>query len=77
MRAATPEWTLIERDGVDPQSARGRQLVARMNRRIREAVRAVAVQQGRDLVVRARDVKDDHGREVRDLTAAVVAQLQG
>ena len=48
-----------------------------MSRRIREAVREVAVQQGRDLVVRARDVKDDHGREVADLTAAVVAQLQG
>jgi len=77
VRAATPEWILIERDGVDLQSARGRQLVVRMSRRIREAVREVAVQQGRDLVVRARDVKDDHGRDVRDLTAAVVAQLQG
>ncbi len=75
VRSATPEWRLIERERVDLDSARGRQLCAAMGRRIRAAVREVAVASGRDLVVRAGDVRDDRGRTVMDLTTAVVAQL--
>ena len=75
VRRATPEWQLIERQQVDKTSARGRQLLSRMNRRIREAVRAVAVAAGRDLVIRARDLADPRGRDVADLTAEVIAAL--
>ena len=38
VRAATPEWQKIEDEGIDPQSARGKQLITRMNSRISKAV---------------------------------------
>jgi Skp family chaperone for outer membrane proteins len=46
-----------------------------MHTRIRAAVRAVAVAEGRDLVVNRVDLLDARGREVVDLTRQVVAQL--
>jgi hypothetical protein len=76
VRAATVEWQTIRSEGIDERSARGRQLAAKMNKRIRAAVRAVASSQGRDLVVREQDIADDQGREVVDLTDAVVREIE-
>ena len=75
VRRATPEWRIIEQQQVDLTSARGRQLVSRMNRRIREAVRVAAVECGCDLVTRAQDVADHRGRDVADLTTQVASLL--
>ncbi|MFK7742224.1 MAG: hypothetical protein AB8H80_18060 [Planctomycetota bacterium] len=76
LRAATPEWQKIEANGIDPDSARGRQLISKMNKRIRKAVQSVANAESRDLVTRESDLKDDRGREVVDLTDAVVDKLE-
>jgi Skp family chaperone for outer membrane proteins len=75
VRDATPEWRKIQAEGIDPESAHGRQLLSQMHTRIRAAVRAVAVAEGRDLVVNRVDLLDARGREVVDLTRQVVAQL--
>ena len=76
VRSATPEWKKIKSDGIDPDSARGKQLITKMNSRIRKAVSSVATDEGRDLVTRESDVQDDQGREVVDLTDEVVSKLQ-
>ncbi|HEB53237.1 MAG TPA: hypothetical protein ENI87_08295 [bacterium] len=76
VRAATPEWKKIEDLGIDPTSARGKQLITKMNKRIRAAVKAVADSEGRDMVTRKKDLKDDRGREVVDLTDLVIAELE-
>ena len=77
VRASTPEWQKIERDGIDPGSARGKQLITKMNDRIRKAVKSVADDEGRDMVTRKKDLKDDRGRDVADLTDAVISELEG
>jgi len=76
VRAATPEWKKIKSDGIDPDSARGKQLITRMNQRIRKAVKAVADSESRDLVTRKKDMRDDRGREVVDLTDLVIAEIE-
>lgn len=76
VRDATPEWQKIEDEGIDPDSARGRQLIAKMNKRIRSAVKSVAGAESRDMVTREKDLKDAKGREVVDLTDEVVAKLK-
>lgn len=76
VRAATPEWQKIQSQGIDPQSARGKQLITRMNARISKAVKSVADSESCDLVTRAKDLKDDRGRTVTDLTDLVVAKIE-
>lgn len=76
VRAATPEWQKIEDQGIDPQSARGKQLITRMNSRISKAVKSVADSESKDLVTRNKDMKDDRGRTVTDLTSKVVAKIE-
>jgi len=76
VRAATPEWKKIESDGIDPQSARGKQLITKMNARIRKAIKAVADAESCDLVTRKKDLKDDRGRTVVDLTDEVVRKIE-
>jgi len=75
VRAATPEWKKIEDEGIDPQSARGKQLITKMNKRISRAIKSVADTESRDMVTRKKDMKDDRGRTVEDLTAKVVAKI--
>ena len=75
VRAATPEWQKIQNTGIDPDSARGKQLITKMNQRIRKAVTEVADAEGRDMVTRSSDMKDDRGRQVVDLTDLVVSEL--
>ena len=76
VRDATPEWQKIESEGIDPQSARGKQLITRMNSRISKAVKRVADSESKDMVTRKKDLKDDRGRTVTDLTSKVVAKIQ-
>lgn len=75
VRAATPEWQKIEDEGIDPQSARGKQLITKMNSRISRAIKSVADAESRDMVTRKKDLKDDRGRAVEDLTAKVIAKI--
>ena len=76
VRESTPEWKQIQDEGIDPSSARGKQLITKMNKRIRTAVKSVADSEGRDMVTRKRDMKDDRGREVVDLTDQVVRKIE-
>ncbi|MFN3244153.1 MAG: hypothetical protein ACE37K_21790 [Planctomycetota bacterium] len=76
VRSATPEWKKIKSDGIDPDSARGKQLITKMNKRIRKAVKAVADSESRDMVTRKMDLRDDQGREVVDLTDLVIAEIE-
>jgi len=75
VRDATREWQKIQSDGVEPDSAQGKQLIAQMNAKIREAVKTVATTESRDMVARKGDISDKQGRDVVDLTDKVVAQL--
>ena len=76
VRLATPEWKKIQGSGIDPSSARGKQLITKMNLRIRQAVKAVADAEGRDMVTRKKDLKDDRGRDVVDLTDLVITEIE-
>ncbi len=75
LRDATPEWKKIQADGVDLDSAQGKQLVGQMNTRIRDAVKDVAATESRDMVTRKDDITDKQGRDVVDLTDKVVKKL--
>jgi len=75
VKEATKEWRKIQADGIDHSSAQGKQLLQQMNNTVREAVKAVAGDASRDLVVRKDDITDSKGREVADLTDKVVAKL--
>ena len=76
VKEATSEWRTIQAEGIDLDSARGKQLLQQMNGKVREAVKAVAGEESRDLVVRSKDIADDQGREVVDLTDKVVEKLE-
>lgn len=76
VRAVTDEWKKIQDDGIDPESARGKQLIQKMNKVIREAVKDIASDENRDLVVRKKDIADDQGRDVVDLTKKVVEKIE-
>jgi hypothetical protein len=75
LRDATPEWKKIQADGIDVDSAQGRQLLGQMNTRIRDAVKDVAASERRDMVTRKDDITDKQGRDVVDLTDKVVKKL--
>jgi hypothetical protein len=75
VRDATSEWQRIQAEGIDVDSAQGKQLIGKMKNRIREAVKAVAVDESRDLVVRNDDIADEMGKSVLDLTDKVIDKL--
>ncbi len=75
VRDATSEWQRIQAEGIDVDSAQGKQLIGKMKNRIREAVKAVAVDESRDLVVRNDDIADEMGKSVVDLTDKVIDKL--
>jgi hypothetical protein len=76
VKEATKEWKRIQAEGIDLDSAQGKQLVQKMNESIRAAVKAVAEDESRDLVVGENDVADNRGKEVLDLTDLVVKKLE-
>ena len=71
VKEATPEWKKIQAEGIDTDSAHGKQLLVQMNNRIREAVKSVAEAESRDMVARKDDITDKQGRDVVDLTDKV------
>lgn len=75
VKEATPEWKKIQAEGIDTDSAHGKQLLVQMNNRIREAVKAVAESESRDMVARKDDITDKQGRDVVDLTDKVVTKV--
>jgi hypothetical protein len=75
VKEATAEWKKIQAESIDTASAHGKQLLAQMNTRIREAVKAVAEAEGRDMVARKDDINDKQGRDVIDLTDKVVTKV--
>lgn len=75
IKEATPEWKKIQAEGIDVDSAQGKQLLVQMNNRIREAIKDVAKAESRDMVTRKCDLTDKQGRDVVDLTDKVVAKV--
>lgn len=75
VREATPEWKKIQAEGIDPDSAQGKQLMVRMNTRIQDAVQSVAAAENRDMVTRKDDITDRQGRDVTDLTDKVAKKV--
>src|SRR5688572_14237586 len=52
VKEATAEWKKIQAEGIDTDSAQGKQLLVQMNNRIREAIKDVAKTEKRDMVTR-------------------------
>ena len=75
VRNATPEWKTIRKDGVKKGTARWDLLMQKLSARVKKAVKAAAVGEGRDCVVRKGDIKKKNGLDVADLTAEVVSNL--
>ncbi len=75
VKEATPEWKKIQAEGIDTDSAQGKQLIVQMNNRIREAIKEVAKAEKRDMVTRKDDITDKQGRDVVDLTDKVVTKV--
>lgn len=75
VKEATKEWQKIQSEGIDHESAQGKQLLQQMNNKVREAIKAIATDESRDLVVRKDDITDKRGKDVTDLTDKVVAKL--
>ena len=75
VKEATKEWQKIQSEGIDPDSAQGKQLLQKMNSKVREAVKSIAQDESRDMVVRKDDILDKQGKEAVDLTDKVVAKL--
>jgi len=75
VKEATPEWKKMQAEGIDPDSAQGKQLVVRMNTRIQDALRSVAAAENRDLVTRKDDISDRQGRDIVDLTDKVAKKV--
>lgn len=75
VKEATAEWKKIQAEGIDKDSAHGKQLLVQMNNRVREAVKLVAEAESRDMVARKDDITDKQGRDVIDLTDKVVSKL--
>jgi hypothetical protein len=75
VRDATAEWKKIQAEDIDTDTAHGKQLLVQMNNRIRNAVKAVAEAEGRDMVARKDDITDKRGRDVLDLTDKVVTKV--
>lgn len=75
VKAATREWQRIQSEGIDLDSAQGKQLVHQMNSKVLEAVRTVAQEESRDLVVGKDDISDRRGKDVVDLTDKVIGKL--
>ncbi len=75
VRESTQEWKQMQSEGIDPDSAQGKQILGKMNARIRSAVKDVAADESRDLVVRKDDISDTQGKDVADLTDKVIDKL--
>jgi hypothetical protein len=76
VRKATPEAKTIRSEGVAKGSARYELLMSEMNQRIKAAAERAAQSGGHDCVVSSKDITDDKGMRVVDLTDKVIEQLE-
>jgi Skp family chaperone for outer membrane proteins len=74
--AKTPEYKEIQNQGLSEDSARYKLLMSAMLKRIKEACKAVAEDQGHDLVVREGDISNAKGLTQSDLTTKVVDYVE-
>ena len=72
----TPEYKEIQAQGLAEDSARYKLLMSAMLKRIKEACKAVAEDQGNDLVVRDGDISNAKGLTQSDLTTKVVDYVE-
>lgn len=72
----TPEYREIQAQGLAEDSARYKLLMSAMLKRIKEACKAVAEDQGNDLVVREGDISNAKGLTESDLTTKVVDYME-
>lgn len=72
----TPEYREIQSQGLSEDSARYKLLISAMLKRIKEACKAVAEDQGNDLVVRQGDISNAKGLSESDLTDKVVDYVE-
>lgn len=73
---ATPEGLQIEEEGIEKGSARYDILMAKAHARVRQVVRATAIAEGRDCVVKSGSYRNPEGLDVVDLTAKVIEALE-
>ena len=74
--AATPEFRKIREDGIDKDSAEYAILKQKAVKRLKKVIVAMAVQEGRDCVVKKGAIRSKGDREVVDLTSLVVSELE-
>jgi len=74
--AATPEFRKIREDGIDKDSAEYAILKQKAVKRLKKVIVAMAVQEGRDCVVKKGAIRSKGDREVADLTSLVVSELE-
>ncbi len=72
----TPEYREIKAQSLAEDSARYKLLMSAMLKRIKEACKAVAEDQGNDLVVRDGDISNSKGLTESDLTTKVVDYVE-
>jgi Skp family chaperone for outer membrane proteins len=72
----TPEWKEIKSQGLAEDSARYKLLMSAMLKRIKEACKEVAEDQGHDLVVRQGDIQNARGMTEADVTDKVIAIVE-
>ncbi len=72
----TPEYREIQAQSLAEDSARYKLLMSAMLKRIKEACKAVAEDQGNDLVVRDGDISNNKGLTESDLTTKVVDYVE-
>ena len=72
----TPEYREIKAQSLAEDSARYKLLMSAMLKRIKEACKAVAEDQGNDLVVRDGDISNGKGLTESDLTTKVVDYVE-
>lgn len=72
----TPEYKEMKAQGLAEDSSRYKLLASAMLKRIKEACKAVAEDQGNDLVVRFGDVSNAKGLSESDLTTKVVEYVE-
>lgn len=73
VRDATEEMKTLKREGIDPSSPRGQQLVNRATRRVTDASKKVLAETGHCSIWKA--ITHADGRAVADVTAAVRENL--
>ncbi len=74
--AATPEARKCREDGIDKNSAEYAILKQKAVKRLKKVLRSIAVEEGRDCVVKKGAIRSKGGADVVDLTDKIVSALE-